>query len=136
MKLTNQQITALATKLYREVNLKINKYNENLNSDKEFEKWEKKNSNYRVLYNNAVNACKAIIVNDELKLFCDYYINSVSKKSTEEIDQIVRTVYRRGLPLKQGIGLDTIKEDIVIETIDSENVDEMLEKITSKYINF
>jgi hypothetical protein len=134
MKLTNQQITALALKIQRDVEAKVKEHNDILTSQENFELWEKKNPKYKQLYKKAIDACKELLKEDEI-LNIRYYFTNVANYTDEEVINNLETAWENSLNLKTKPFLDDIKEELIIATIDCTGIDEVIERITNKYLN-
>jgi len=126
MKLNNTQINALASKFYEEIKEEIDEKNK-VDREKQLE-------HYKPNYEKAINLLKENKWLDSIKI-------KLTKTSTIDVElkdtfedftdswafrTMLKTKYK--VPDKQDI-----KNDIIIATIDTSSVDEIMEKLKEKY---
>jgi len=128
MKLTNQQINALASKFYNELNESKKVKNE--------EKKARLKEQFRSDYNKGI---KLLEKNDflksvEIKIKDNYTVSLSQTDSFEDyVDNwnIERVINK--LIDDNHISSDSIKDDIILATIDTSSVDEIMEVLKTKY---
>lgn len=128
-KLTNQQITALANKFYNEAKAKQELKNEA--KKKELQK------EYKPLYDKGIQLLKdnsTLII--EIGIVLDKF-NSVSLNLNQTFDKwvdgyTIKSKIKDKLKEKT-LNVDTIKEDIVLATIDSNSVEDIMNILNKKY---
>ncbi len=128
-KLTNQQITALANKFYNEAKEKQELKNEA--KKKELQK------EYKPLYDKGIQILKdnsTLIRQIDIILNKD---NSIYLNLKQTFDQwvnnyTINTLIKNKLKEKT-LNVDTIKEDIVLATIDSNSVEDIMNILNKKY---
>ena len=126
MKLTKIQISALADKIYNQVSNKIDAENKALKEDPaKFAKWKKENKEYVEALENAVKYCKEVLKFDD-----HYYIRNVSNI---DISYKLNSEFKDTLELKSNPSKQSIKQDIILETIECENIDAVINKLVDKY---
>lgn len=128
-KLTNQQITALANKFYNEAKAKQELKNEA--KKKEFQK------EYKPLYDKGMDFLK-----NNSDLLYKVVINvgkghTIGLQKNEKFDDWVDnwTIERliKDKLKEKTLNVDTIKEDIVLATIDSNSVEDIMNILNKKY---
>lgn len=128
-KLTNQQITALANKFYNEAKAKQELKNEA--KKKELQK------EYKPLYDKGIQLLK-----DNSDLLHKVVINvgkehTIGLQKNEKFDDWVDnyTIERliKDKLKEKTLNLDTIKEDVVLATIDSNSVEDIMNILNKKY---
>ena len=120
MKLSNQQITALASRVYNDINSKRNKANAEI-----------LNKNNKITSKLLSTAARNIL-EDYFKITSPQYTQS---SINSYIDSYIKNKYRdKLLPLQSNvISQKNIENEIIIETIECENLDELITKITKKF---
>jgi argonaute-like protein implicated in RNA metabolism and viral defense len=126
MKLNNTQINALASKFHEEIKDEIEKKNR-LKKEKQLE-------HYRPIYVKAINVLRDNNWIESLQI----KINKTSKVTLEPGDSFedftncwaFRSLLGKEFEIP---GLQDIKNDIIIATIDTSSVDEIMEKLKEKY---
>lgn len=127
MKLNNQQVSALAERIYSQISSKINEENKQLENDPiKFKKWTSENKKY-------VQALVGMIENsrtlETLEEDC-YYSRHFSEM---KIDVVLKNKFKSTLELKNYPSTNVIKQDIILETIECENIDAVINKLVDKY---
>ena len=127
MKLNNQQINALASKFFNELQL--------LNFEKNKKAREVEIENYRKIYDKAFSLFKE---NKFLESICIIITNKVSIAMSRNTSfQKFTENYKFSALLKSKTTLkttvDDIKNDIILATIDTSSIDEIMEVLTKKY---
>lgn len=128
MKLTKQQIDALASKVYQELSAKISKENDILRV-KEKEK-------YKPLYEKTIKHLKENPFISSIRVKLDKgYISCDTKTNTSFNDFLNHWSVNKMLEskLKKNILLDDIRRDITIATISSENLQDIENILKKKY---
>jgi len=127
MKLNNQQISALADRIYNQITSKVEEENKLLINDiTRFVKWSKENKVYIGALQGMVENAKILKSLDE----DDYYSRNFSER---DIDKELKSKFRSSLKLKESPYINTIKQDIILETIECENLDSIITKLVNKY---
>ena len=127
MKLTKNQIDALANKFYNDIKIELDK-------KQEFEK-EKKLKQYKDVYNKGVK-----ILKDNNFINC-IEVNCKIGKNTHPISLYAKSTFKeftdnyifKHLFKDNEASIDKIKEDIILATIDSKSVDDIMKVLTNKY---
>lgn len=129
-KLTNQQITALANKFYNEAKAKQELKNEA--KKKELQK------EYKPLYDKGIQLLKdnSILIKS-INVIVSKNGNTTSLSVKETFDKWV-DCYQIRIEIKnklkeKTLNVDTIKEDIVLATIDSNSVEDIMNILNKKY---
>lgn len=128
-KLTNQQITALANKFYNEAKAKQELKNEA--KKKELQK------EYKPLYDKGIKLLKdnSTLIG-EVSIILDKF-NSTSLNLNQTFDKWINnyTINRliKNKLKEKTLNVDTIKEDIVLATIDSQSIEDILNILKTKY---
>jgi len=127
MKLNNQQISALADRIYTQISDKINAENKVLiNDNTKFVKWTKDNKKY-------VEALFAMVENAKIleALGEDSYYSR--NYSSMDVDSLLKEKFKKSLDLKDTPYIGTIKQDIILENIECENLKSIITKLVDKY---
>ena len=132
MKLTNQQIKALAKKIHKDVNDKINEYNNSIDNDTNFKKWLSKNKEYANLMNDFTKAYLRIKDCKELSDNMGYYFDkmNVSEKNTYAI---FKHIFNETLDLKKDVSLETIENEIILATIEHDDLESLTKFLYEKF---
>lgn len=119
MKLSGQQIQALAEKISKELSNDISKRNQEIKNQKEA--WYLKKLSLKE--------------NKGLKEFYENHKNSYQRNDIRCFLEDKYPTEAANLPIELGnrISTNDIRTDIVLETIECENIDEIIKKIKSKY---
>lgn len=132
MKLTKIQISALANKIYNQISSKIDAENKALSEDYgKFTKWKKENKEYIESLENAIKYCKKLLEFDDN---CDnyyYYVNSITNIN---ISNVLHSKFKNTLKLKSNPSIKSIERDIILETIEETNIDNLINKLVNKYL--
>lgn len=134
MKLTTQQINALTSKIYGEIRIEVINFNESLKTREAFKKWEAKNPKYRKLLDAAVEACNNAVSSRNIRNNCGYNLRNVGDYKVKDINDIIRSIFENSLKLKYYPSSDTLKNDIILRTIECDNLESIIETIKKKYI--
>ena len=126
MKLTKIQISALADKIYNQVNSKIDAENKALKEDAaKFAKWKKENKEYVEALENAVKYCKELLKFDD-----EYYVRTVANI---DVIQKLTVEFKKTLTLKDKPYKSDIEQDIILETIEDIDINTLVDKLVDKY---
>jgi hypothetical protein len=125
MKMTNTQIRALAEKLTTEINEKVKIKNAELLSEENFMKW---------LPNNQEIAALVWGITDRIAILKDMSKQKGHYAFPKMPEDFLKEEFKKGLKLSQTVNISEIQNAIIIETIECGNLNEIVEKITSKYI--
>ena len=129
MKLTNQQVSALADKIYNQIKGDIEKVNKELKSPINFSIWIKKNKETVDTLNKCVEYAKKYVeLTDK-----EYRYDNFLEVSNTDINQELKTIFENSIETKQCPYKDEIKQDIILETIECENLDSIITKLVDKY---
>jgi hypothetical protein len=129
MKLNNAQIKALADKFYNEIKVKQDKKDEDA-------KLAKLNS-FKPLYDRAIkilNENSDLIYNINVKV--NNNGNIVSLRKSETFKQWIDNYQFRNLcssSLSKKLTIENIKQDIILATIDSQSVEDIMKTLKTKY---
>lgn len=134
MKLTTQQVNALTSKIYNEIREEVKIYNQSLETKQEFDRWKIKNSKYRQFLDIAITACKAVTDCNIKGYTVDYNIKNVAIWTEKNIDNELRDMFKATLDLKDYPDRDSLKNDIILSTIECDNLDNLINNIKKKYI--
>jgi hypothetical protein len=129
IKLTNQQTSALANKFYNEAKAKQELKNEA--KKKELQK------EYKPLYDKGIQLLKDnstlirqidIILNKDTSVYLNLKQTFDQWIDNYTINRLIKDKLK-----EKTLNVDTIKEDIILSTIDSNSVDEIINILTKKY---
>ena len=134
MKLTTQQINALASKIYNEIKEEVNNYNESLKSEEAFNKWKIKNPKYKQLLEKAVTVCKAVTDCNIEGYTVDYNLSNIASWTEKDINIELKDIFEATLDLKDYPVSDILKNEIILSTIECDNLDDLINNIKKKYI--
>ena len=129
MKLNNQQVSALADKIYKQVSDKINKENKQLDKLADFNKWKKENKPIVDALTEAVNSCKQYVKLANIT----YSYNDFLRVSEVSIEKELKSKFKEGVEYRKYPDQYSIKQDIILETIECENLDSIITKLVDKY---
>lgn len=120
MKLSNQQVTALAEKIYKELSDSSREYNSEV--QKKRNEWIKKKLSLKE--------------NKSLREFYEYLNGSYYKSSLIDYLQTKYKEEYNKLPIEcpRQFSQYDVKNDIIIETINCENMEKLISKIKDKYL--
>lgn len=130
MKLNNQQISALVDKIYNQIKKGIDKYNALLDKSCKFDKWKKDNTDIVDALSRATTYCKiyAELVN------ITYSYNDFLRVSEIDVNKELKRVFKEGISYKEmPCSKDEIRQDIILDTIECDNLDEVITKLVDKY---
>lgn len=133
MKLTKQQVDALAFKIYNEIKQEVKEHNDALQTEKEFLEWKLKNPRYKQLIEKVVAACNDIIEYRIEGYTADYNLRNIASWKTKDIDSEVEDIFKASLNLKNYPTETMLKNDIILSTIECDNLDDIIETIKKKY---
>ena len=125
MKMTNTQIRALAETLATEINEKVKIKNAEILSEENFMKW---------LPNNQEIAALVWGITDRIAFLKDMSKQKGHYAFPKMSEDFLKEEFKKGLKLSQTVDISEIQNAIIIETIECGNLNEIVEKITSKYI--
>lgn len=134
MKLTNQQVNALASKLYNEIRNEVIEYNDTLQTEEKFIKWRRDNIKLEDKLLDAISACSTIKYNPQLKCISDYHFESIANYDLENVRNKMKRVFSNTLVLKDYPTETMLKNDIILSTIECDNLDDIINNIKKKYI--
>ena len=125
MKLTNQQVTALASKIKEEIIQPFKDYNENIYNSKEYQNFISEDKD-----------CKEL-----LKIANKYPTKNPSRYSSSSVENEIRSAmneikdYYFDDKLKKVpyINLSSVEDEIILGTIDCEGLDKLIETVKSKF---
>ena len=126
MKLSNQQVSALADRIYEQVKKEVDAYNKNLANDDKFKTWKKNNKELVSIITNAIEYCKLWKEKGDP---C-YYVKNIGELNIEEN---LKREFKDTLETKSYPNTASIKSDIILETIECENLDSIITKLVDKY---
>ena len=132
MKLTNQQVKALAKKIYKDINDKINEYNDSINNGVNFKEWLSKNKKYVDLINDFTKTYLRIKDCKELSDTMGYYFDRIDV-SEKNIDTTLKYLFSKTLRLKKGVSLDAIENEIILATIEYDDLDSLTKSLYKKF---
>lgn len=115
MKLSNQQIDALASKIRKEIIAPAYKFNEEVKNSDEYK-------------NFAENDPDCILLTAMLE---KYHLDSYDIRSS--ISTIKNAKFENYFKSAPHASLQEIRDEIVLETIEATNLDELITKITTKF---
>lgn len=115
MKLSNQQIDALASKIRKEIVAPAQKTNDELRNAKEY-----------TTFTETDKDCITLVQLQEKYDLETYY----TKSSLERIKSKHFKNYFKSVPC---VSVDEIRDEIILETIEATNLDELITKITEKF---
>lgn len=115
MKLSNQQIDALASKIRKEITTPAYKFNEEVRKTEEYKTFTETDKD-----------CIIIKQLQEKYGLESYYTNT-------SIDRIKNDYFKNSFKRIPEVSLGEIRDEIVLETIEATNLDELITKITAKF---
>lgn len=123
--LTKTQLYALTDKIYSEIVSSIKEYNDSLVTEEGLKDWKNKNAELVKTIVKTIEGCKLWY-----RYEADYNIERIKETDPEKVFMRMykQTLEPVKLPRKQ-----SIEQDIVLRTIESNNLDDIIEKIKSKY---
>ena len=126
MKMNNMQISALADKIYAQIVKEIDQQRDLLIKDaNKLNKWKKDNKSYIESLTAAVEGCKKYV-----KFSDDYYVKNISQINIEDK---IQNKFINSLKLKSYPSKESIKQDIILETIESTDLETIINKLVEKY---
>lgn len=132
MKLTNQQLSALALKISREINDANNVFNEKYLKEQEAKIKAELTHNFILLQalTKDVAFDHSILVKDvKGRLYSS--LKDIENLSSNSLKYIVTT--EEGSLYRNNVYADTIKDDLLIATIECDNFDALVSSIKAKY---
>lgn len=134
MKLTNQQINALASKIYNEIRSEVRKYNDTLQTDEKFIEWRRSNEDIEEILKDAIIACSNVVNNPQFEIIANYHFETIAEYGLKDIEYKMKRIFEKTLILKDYPTENTLKNDIILSTIECDNLEDMIEAIKKKYI--
>ena len=126
MKMNNVQISALTDKIYTQIVKEIEQQRNLLTEDvNKLNKWKKDNKSYVESLTAAVEGCKKYV-----KFTDDYYVKNISQI---DIEDEIKSKFIKSLKLKSYPSRESIKQDIILETIESTDLETIINKLVEKY---
>ena len=134
MKLTNQQVNALASKIYNEIRSEVKKYNDTLQTEEKFIKWRKRNKYIEDILKDAIIACSNMVNNPQYKPILNYHFETIAEYGLKDIEYKMKRIFKETIALKDYPTETMLKNDIILSTIECDNLDDIIETIKKKYI--
>lgn len=127
MKLTKNQIDALANKFYNEIKIELDKKHQ-IEKDKKLEQ-------YREIYDKSIKILKDnnFINNISISLKIGKNTHNISLYSKYTFNDFTDNYIFNRLCKDDEISISQIKEDIILATIDSASLDDIMKKLSIKY---
>ena len=130
MKLNKMQISAIADKIYGQIKSAINAENTKIRAAFNFDKWKKNNKETVVALENSIKYCKEYV--KLAKIDCRY--NDILQVSELNIEDTLKSLFEDGIKDKEyPCRKDNIEQDIILETIEGDNLDTIITKLVDKY---
>jgi len=127
MKLNNQQINALASKFYNELKEDYNKVN-NVFKEEQLKKFKPDyEKGVRLMKNNSFLESIEINISDKYSVKLERNDNFDDYISKYNFKNVIKNIERK-IP-----SIETIINDIILATIDSTSVDEIMKNLKQKY---
>jgi len=127
MKLNNQQVSALADKIHADISLKISAENKELKNDiAKYGIWARANKKYIEALANIQQNTKILESLGERCYHSRYFAEM-------NIPDKLKNKFTETLKLNYPPQIGTIKADIILETIECENLDSIITKLVDKY---
>ena len=123
MKLSNQQVSALANKICREVLDPINEYNDSLRNSEEYKNFIKEDKDCKKLQEIA----------DKYPNESKRYRSCVSDNIYSAQIEIKELYFDSKFKKRPNISIDMIEQEIILGTIDCEGLDDLIAKIKDKF---
>ena len=118
MKLSKQQVEAIASKIKKQVVDPINHYNSEIRNSKEYINFENTNKD--------IIALKKLCEKHNVEYHANQIISSIKKEHFKD----------SFMPLPEfGYNNCTITNDIILGTIEYDNLDELINNLAAKYAN-
>lgn len=133
MKLTKQQVDALTFKIYNEIRSEVIKYNDTLQTEEKFIKWRKSNKDIEEILTDAIIACSNIVNNPQYEPISTYHFETIAKYDLKDIEYNMKRIFEKTLILKDYPTETMLKNDIILSTIECDNLDDIIETIKKKY---
>ena len=134
MKLTKQQVDALAFKIYNEIRSEVIKYNDTLQTEEKFIKWRKSNKDIEDTLKDAIIACSNVVNNPQYEPIINYHFKTIAKYDLKDIEYNMKRIFGKSIALKDYPTETMLKNDIILSTIECDNLDDIIETIKKKYI--
>ena len=134
MKLTKQQVDALAFKIYNEIRSEVIKYNDTLQTEEKFIKWRKSNKDIEETLEEAIFVCSNMVNNPQYAPIITYHFEAIAKYDLKDIEYNMKRIFEKTLILKDYPTETMLKNDIILSTIECDNLDDIIETIKKKYI--
>lgn len=126
MKMNNMQISALTDKIYTQIVKEIDQQRDLIIKNvSKLDKWKKDNKSYIESLTAAVEGCKKYA-----KFSDDYYVRNISQINIEDK---IQNRFINSLKLKSYPSKESIKQDIILETIESTDLETIINKLVEKY---
>jgi hypothetical protein len=133
MKLTKQQVDALAFKIYNEIRSEVIKYNDTLQTEEKFIKWRKSNKDIEEILTDTIIACSNMVNNPQYKSISNYHFEAIAKYDLKDIEYNMKRIFEKTLILKDYPTETMLKNDIILSTIECDKLDDIIETIKKKY---
>lgn len=130
MKLTKIQISALADKIYEQIKNTIDAENTKMRATLSFDKWKKNNKEIIIALENSVKYCKEYA---ELAKIT-YRYDDILQVSELNIENTLKELFENNIKDKEyPCGKYDIEQDIILETIENTDINEIINKLVEKY---
>lgn len=134
MKLTNQQVNALTSKIYNEIRSEVKKYNDTLQTDEKFIEWRRSNEDIEQILKDAIIACSNVVNNPQFEIIANYHFETIAGYGLKDIEYKMKRIFEKTIALKDYPTQIMLKNDIILSTIECDDLDSIIENIKSKYI--
>jgi len=134
MKLTNQQVNALTSKIYNEIRSEVKKYNDTLQTDEKFIEWRRSNEDIEQILKDAIIACSNVVNNPQFEIIANYHFEAIAKYDLKDIEDKMKRIFQNTIALKNYPTETMLKNDIILSTIECDNLEDIIKTIKNKYI--
>lgn len=130
MKLNNQQVSALADKIYNQITKSVDTENEILRASFSFDKWKKNNKDIVAALENSIKWCKEYVKLAKIESRYNDFFQASEVNNTDTLKGLFEdTIEDKKYPCTRR----EIEQDIILETIECENLDSIITKLIDKY---